>query len=804
MISYKVLEFYKSDNEALRKFFLKHPAPDPENYTSQEEYDKDVTAYNLHESRRTKFIDKIQNRIIDGWTYTAKSFNRYMAIDLALDGVNITKETIPLSLFAQGKIDIKQLATHLKDIPGSEKFITHDEETNTIKDINVPKLHETAYNLCSSYLTRRVASLATRVKNTYPFLKYESRSRNPVDRLRADALTQRIEICVDDFDIRNDVEQAIRAFLSYSHAVLFPSEPWTVEHTLLEDDIPVSGITVKKVKDNEDFVNKLEREGVNFVLPHPSRVFHDPSFAINSLNANKGCEYVGFWDLVKLKDIKNNPAYFNKDEISFSSDSAYVWNANQAYFQYNYGEYTIPLAPKLDTGSSETPTLAEISLANDRVASRPNYTVSDEDTTCFITQYYEKVTPFEMGFGDYPYPVWIRLTVANDDTVIYAEILPSKSPCVVYSYNENQNRVQNASFVEEIMPFQDQATNILTQILDTMKKSMFTMTTADTDAFDKEGKTMKDIEKAMGSENWYAQNLFVPYSSTKVSNSGQNLQAARTPISFIADEAAISRVNGLFSSLTNIINNLERVLNFSSQELGQPAPREISAAETNFISSSATAMFDFIYGAVDSGNQAMKKLLYESFMALGSDEVYTPVIGTYTEKTIKEAGFNVEVSDGDNIEGFKKNTQQTVVGRKRSLIFNFATTSRDGVNRAIDSSTATAYLQFLSQVLQIPTFQKFFTDEAFCNSMNEIARLIGMPGVKLDPDDVRVPEDSMGQPPADQDIIKELSAQIEQIAQQLQIKDAELAQIKQTLGIPTTGAVGEAPLPEPTYTPPIQ
>ena len=123
-------------------------------------------------------------------------------------------------------------------------------------------------------------------------------------------------------------------------------------------------------------------------------------------------------------------------------------------------------------------------MRNDRVAQTGLYAAEDLRTRImFITQMYMRVNPKRDGLGEYPHDVWLKLTVASDETVLYAEYLPSM-PAVYGGINENDDRMANISVAHEIMPYQDQLTNILNSMLEQMKMSMFKIFAIDQDALD--------------------------------------------------------------------------------------------------------------------------------------------------------------------------------------------------------------------------------------------------------------------------------------------------------------------------------
>ena len=56
---------------------------------------------------RKTWEDRIESRIHDGVMWGIKNYQFYYAADLAWDSNLISKEIIPLSLYAQGKIQVK-------------------------------------------------------------------------------------------------------------------------------------------------------------------------------------------------------------------------------------------------------------------------------------------------------------------------------------------------------------------------------------------------------------------------------------------------------------------------------------------------------------------------------------------------------------------------------------------------------------------------------------------------------------------------------------------------------------------------
>src|ERR1051326_6586514 len=105
---------------------------------------------------------------------------------------------------------------------------------------------------------------------------------------------------------------------------------------------------------NISIKDMITKEGVLFANPHPSRVFRDIAYPLSSINSDTGCEYIGFWDVQRWGEIKDNPEYFNRDSVTFTNSLWNLYTANAAYFS----QYMTTITPPVKTG--------EASVINDR------------------------------------------------------------------------------------------------------------------------------------------------------------------------------------------------------------------------------------------------------------------------------------------------------------------------------------------------------------------------------------------------------------------------------------------------------
>ena len=92
---------------------------------------------------RAKWQNKIESRIHEGAEWGLRNHQFYYAADMAMDTNVITKELVPLSLYAQNKITLVEAASKLKDISPetAAKFCTYNEEKDLVS-VDIPAFHK--------------------------------------------------------------------------------------------------------------------------------------------------------------------------------------------------------------------------------------------------------------------------------------------------------------------------------------------------------------------------------------------------------------------------------------------------------------------------------------------------------------------------------------------------------------------------------------------------------------------------------------------------------------------------------------
>lgn len=697
MIDPAILEAVGTTKARMREVFT---SVQPANYNelSQEEKDK-----NDRDIKTRKYFEElIGDRLMNHINFSLKNHPLYSAVDLAWDSSPINKCVYPLMLYAQGKLDLGQCATSLEKA-GFGQYISREEKGGKIKSIDVPRFFEVHVNLIRSFITRRLAAQANKYNNLWPFYKYESRSTSLVGKLRSDIMSQVADIMADNYDYRHHDVQCFRDTFMYGHCVDFIRCAWEKE-----EQWRMKPESEELETEKNEYEAVIAKEGLAFINPHPTRVFWDNAHPLASVNADNGCEYLGFWDVARYRDVHQNPTFFNRDRVS---NTVSILTLFSNYSQY-FSQYYCIIAPPPDAVSND------LAGANDRANSLGLFAGKEIETSVIVTNYYQKLTPKDHGLGDYPYPIWVRFVVAGDNTIMFAEPLPSK-PAAVCSYNENDNRLVNISIAHELMGYQDQMTNLLSHLLLVMQADNVRILIVDSDVA--EAKHIQAFKEQLKGSNAYTGTTVLEVSGSKMQELGLK------PTDVISyKETKSTALDMIFRAIGQLVQMVERLMAMSPQEQGQPAPREISATETNLLAGTTESVYGFISDAFDEFRAAKKRIVYESYLALGNQNFKVPVTQRYSKKVIESAGF--EATEGE-FEGTNRALETdvmtyTVIGTKNKLEHDYIFTSRDGAERPANTQAANALVQLLA-ALQQPEVLRAMGKEKLFEVMNEIFRMSG-------------------------------------------------------------------------------
>jgi len=699
---------------------------------------------------RERLTDLVRSRVHEGIYHSCKNHSLYLSVDLAWDSLPINKFTIPLLQYAQGKINIEQCGQKLEGIDPDlkDKFVEYDDE-GAVKDINLMRLYEVSVSLIRSYVTRRVAAQTSRFSNLFPYFKYEARGTDIPSRVRAEVLSQRVEMMAEQFGYRHQFEQSIRSMFMYGYSLMFPSEPWTRE---------------VHWRDSPDGMESyVEKEGIHFVSPHPTRTFWDNSAPLAAVNTNLGPTWLGYWDIVRYSTVRDNPGYWNMDDIAYTNSLHGLVNSYKDFFDYYFDGSVMAFPKKTDW----------FPFGNDRTSNKGIYAGEDEDKAMFVSTMYMKLNPKAEGLGDYPFDCWLKVIVASDETIIYAEWMPS-IPAIYGGINQNDDRMANCSFAHDLMPYQDQMNNIVYAMLHHMKISMFKILTIDQDALDEDVKEY--LQASLAEDNFYQKPKAMFYSGAKAADLGIDTKNIINVVD-VSQELA-QGISMSLNSLFQLLNLVEKLMILSPQELGQAAQREISATEVSEIANTTNTIYAFISEGIDEMRAAAKKMIYEHLVCCSTTEFNVPVKQRFSLKTITDAGLEIE-DTGDQDE---KPRGRNIIGTPNNLVHEYLFSGRDGSERSRDTQAAQTLTQLFSQVMGMKPIAEALGKERMFGILNEIFRMSGAGyDLNLEMDE--------------EDESEDLSMEDEQFLAQLKQKFPQMEQMLMTMMQQMGGGQGGPPQP---------
>jgi hypothetical protein len=664
---------------------------------------------------RKKFEERIQDRIHVGAAHTMQFAPKWQAVDMAWDSTPILDETVPLMLWAQGKIKDEDCIKSLTKLGCADKYCTKEPVLGAdgiavpgrfTPKPSIPRLFEVSVNLIRSYCTRGMASQSSRFSNLWPYFKFEPRGTDEVARCRGDALSQRVDAMSDAYNYRHLCPQGYLQMFLYARSIMFVRGAWDYQVGWRPEDA--------KVKNIEDLVMEsyCEREGVDFVIPHPSRVYWDIGSPLPNINTDNGPQYIGYWDMVPFRTLTEKGDYFNTDQVSITDGFTALIDKYATYFGY----YFDPCVMKFPEFKHDP------SARNDRCNNVGRYAGTENDKGCLLVQHFEKINPKREGIGELNVDVWMRLVVAGDSTIVAAEFLPSRPACYG-GINENDNRLLNQSRAMELMAYQDQMTNLWSQMLYNIRAGMVQIWCVDKNLMDK---PMQDyIKKILEGGSYYSTPHAFFYDSSKLGEAGFNSPATNPRAVLQIVQAQVqTTIETSMKAIAELLNLVERLMVISPNELGQPNPREVSARETTEIATSVNAISSFTSDGIDEQRAAMKRIIYESLLCNSKHSFRVPVINRYTAATIKAAGFELSDSstygDSDIVP-----LKTTIEGSPADLAYEYYFDSRDGADRPVNGQAAQALGNVVAQFMQIPALAQAIGKRRLFEWANEVTRLSG-------------------------------------------------------------------------------
>lgn len=631
MVTREILEKAGVTPEAWKKKleFTRTPQTSPDPLKPVDEMDVDDRLKRLHH--------RIRSRVQRGRDYNMANYRTIQALDLVWEAPfrqitpTLLSDLIRNHKMSDGDRAQEQLRSALNSIGLGFDEIMYDTEERDPKTqaykkaFNVPAFFNVIVPLVRAYLEIRRAKIVND-RNLKPFHKFESPVSDELQRLKCEIITSRIEAMRQDYGYLDVLKQAVFQMLLYGTCIQFTLEAWHFEEQkkyASKEDVEREANKEedsKTISEGDELVY-TSKEGLRYYHPHPSRMFYDQAYPAWTFNTDTGCEYAGYWRIIRYKEVLDNPDFYNKDRLNYSATAWWTSNVNFFNAVYNSCVLAWPDPVKVPDGQDREKYLATNSVYNETLS----------DKSICITEYRERIIPSEYGLGNYDYPIWARFVLAGDDsTIIYAE--PLCYPAVVcYRYNGDDRKTEDASLGLQLLPSQDMLSNLLSQFIYAAKQNLTNITLVD-------------------------ENVVSPTIWKKITNLGERLIRGLNIFKF--DSKVLQRMqaspqqafyshrfpqldtNGILQSIKLILDLAERVLQFSNQEVAQAASHEQTRKEVEMIMGSTTNVLQFTGVPVDAAMAAQAKQLYEALMNYGDDDFYAmiPLDHNISQKELEDLG----------------------------------------------------------------------------------------------------------------------------------------------------------------------
>ena len=643
-------------------------------------------------------VDTIRDRIQEGRDMNLRDYRYWWAMDVAYDA---PFRQVSQTIFQQfcetlAKKDLTS-ADALKKAEswGLTKFITTRKNADGAdeKCIDIPVMFKVIVPLVRAYVNIRWAKLWD-LRDLVPFLKYEPVMSTTLNRVRCEIVTNAIEMQGQQMNYRSTGKQWIFNGIHYGTSIMFPAEDWYREQEYAKDE-------------GGGYKARTKKAGLRYNLPHPSRTFFDQAHRAGTMNSDTGVEWCGYWKVVRYKNVRKNGKYWNSGNISMIGHD--IIASNRIYFETVY-----PCTLSFPNG---TPASTSGAGQFDREASVDYYSRNEDDRAVVLTDIFMKIVPSEYGLGDpkkkYDHPVWFRFVVANDDDVLYAAPLCYTPPLYI-GYDAHEERQRNASLSLEIIPFQDQISNLLTQQILTAKNNLTRAVFWNRDMI---GQEFVDQLQNKG-EDFYRDLTFLPFSGRKVGMAQNDVRSAFYPVNF-----PVASIQELVSTMRIVLDMLERVLVFSAQEVGSTATHEQTAEEVRIIGGNVSTRLQLTNSFINDAWHAWKKQLYDALMAYGDEEIWShvPAIPPVTEDILHRLGFTVVESGKAGVGSHK------IRGNKSALLMESFVASREGADRINNPEVAASMAQITQIFMSNPALMQALGIDQLVELYNTISRMAGLP-----------------------------------------------------------------------------
>lgn len=587
--------------------------------------------------------------------------------------------------------------------PVSGKPLT-DETGKPILKLDVPAFTSIFVPICLSYVKVRWATLFNG-RDTTPLYKYQPLVTSSRSKIKCDIITSCVEQTSQHVGNRDFLRQMIFQTLKYGVAISFAMEPYWEEtqvRTLSSVDKDGKETTSKKAT--------TVRQGIRRSIPHPSRTFYDLHSRLNTLNTGTGVKFAGYWDIYRLREIYDGD-YWLTDEEEKEREKIRAGVGSLDWMEMGlWSNYSWMFPCAISLPPMHPPSGSEL----DRTTESAKYVYTADDQGIVLSHIFRLINPKKYKLFDYDHPVWFKITMANGSRVLKMEPY-AYNPCVACVYDADQNLSRNATMVSDMIPFQDQMANFLTEYIRTVKRNLvnlvfYNLNGVSPDTIDKLKSMGQRIIDGIHFEGVNPRDLSMdPLNNSK--DYGALFQTVHFPKGSTQE---------IMSGIKLLLEIIERIIGFTAQEVGASGQHVQTAEEIrvirNFTSSRIALTDSFIGTAVD----AIKVQEYDAFMAYGDDKIMAELsdVSSLDKMELEAMGFKVEEGPG---------RKKGVIGKKAALSMASFVSDREGQRRTDDTQLAAQMLQMFQSIFSNSGLVEAVGVDKIMGWLNTVMEYAGIP-----------------------------------------------------------------------------
>ena len=525
--------------------------------------------------------------------------------------------------------------------------------------VNLPTMFGVQLALGRSTTLMRVSRILTE-RMAVPLMKFDPAFMSDRNRLIGEIVTQRVETGNREFGYSQAYCEAVQSAAMYGQQLMVVAEPWYSQNDYIGEG-----------------EQRVGKEGVRYMFPHPSRTYYDIAWPTWTFNNDCGVSFVGYWHISTYGEIRRNPHFWNTERISRSDRFGDTkWSV---YFQ-NSGQCRMTVGTDNNWFSR---------LDRERKMDSPWMTSAEDDQPVWLTEHFERFNP-RVEFEDPNMPdcdIWFYVKLASDDTPVFVTALCDR-PGVMWLYEPHGGRALQQGLMLELMPFQDHASNLLSNGILSLKQNQANITLFDKDVIDPET-VRADLQNP--GEKFYRKLNFLPVSGRRLLKQQSAMDAAfksfKFPQTSIADHLTV---------LSQLVTLMNRVVGMSEQEVGSTASHEQSAEEIRAIHTATGHRFEYVAAWFDFVFEAWKRQLVTYYFNHSTMPAIACLDATNTQRA-QSAGFTFET---DPVDG-------SIMIRvpMESLRMEHWVAQRDGPNRIPWTTIGGQMLTFIQSFMNSPLAQ---------------------------------------------------------------------------------------------------